>query len=161
MNKFTVAAMPIQEDKDNPVLFKVELGSRYYIHKGKALAESVNRLLDDVFRGVRDKKCPDHYSLFVEYCKRYPAINKVTVSILLNDTPAKVLAAEGREYKKMKKDSNTLNRLDLEPYKPEWMLRAKFQEKCNECVIYYWTGISMSAKQVKAKFCPNCGRANK
>lgn len=157
MNKFTVAEMPVQAKPDEPVLYKLHIGSKYFLYKGKVLHESVNRLLDDVFRGIRGKACPESHSLLVEYCKRYPALHRVMIDVVLNDTPAKVLAAEEKEYKRMKNDECSLNRLDLEPYKPEWMVKAKFQEKCEKCA----TSGTIDGKKTKFRFCPSCGRLNK
>lgn len=46
---------------------------------------------------------------------------------------------------------------DIPIYKPEWMLKATYQQRCDSCIT---TGI-VSKKKVIFKFCPNCGRLNK
>lgn len=161
MNKFTIAEMPKEEKEainiDLPVLYRVHIGSMYYLHKGKSLEESLSKLLDDVFRGVRDLKCSEAYSKFVQYCKRYPALHRVQVEVVLNAEAAKVLAAEDKQYKLMKNDEASLNRLDIAPYKPEWMLKEKFQARCEECIK---NGI-VNGKKIKFRFCPNCGKVIK
>lgn len=157
MNKFTIVGMPVQEKEDNAILYKVHIGTKYYLHKGKVLKESVDKLLDDVFRGIRGLKCDDRYSRLVEYCNRYPAVNKVMVEVILNSDSSKILALEDKMYKSMKKDELSLNNLEIPPYKPEWMLRDKFSSKCDDCIK---KGV-INGSIKKFNFCPVCGRANK
>lgn len=158
MNKFIITSIP-DIDNEKPVLYKVFIGTKgaYYLHKGKKLKESVDRFLDDVYRGMRSKGCPEFYSKVVEYCNKFPAIHQVSVEVIYSGEPSAVLKKEAALYKTMKKDSLSLNRLDIEPYKPEWMLRDTFQKRCENCIK---SGI-VNAKKITFKFCPNCGRLNK
>lgn len=156
MNKFVITDTP-ETDESNPVLYKIVLGNRYYVHKGKTLRESADRLLDDVFRGMRGKKCPEAYSKLVEFCQQHPSTYKIKLEVILNAESAKLLKREDTLYKAMKKDDLSLNRVDLLPYKPEWMLKQAFQERCENCLK---TGI-VAGKKTTFKFCPNCGRINK
>ena len=164
MNKFTIAerADTKEYDESLPVLYKIHIGNKFYLHKGKNLSESLNRLLDDVFRGIRGKQCPPEYLNFVSYCKKYPAVHRVMPEIVLNAPPAKILALEDKMWKQMKNDESCLNALDIAPYKPEWMLREVMQKRCNEddggC-LHALRG--SDDKMHKFKFCPNCGRLNK
>lgn len=157
MNKFLITEIPVVEDETKPVLYKIWIGKRYYLHKGKALKDSAERFLDDVFRGMRSKSCPEAYTKVVEYCALHPQIYKASLDVVLNSDPAKVLRKEAIMYKAMKTDEESLNRLDLEPYKPEWMIRQSLQARCEICVK---TGI-VNGKTMAFKFCPNCGRLNK
>ncbi len=156
MNKFIISELP-ETDAAKPVLYKVHFSNRYYIHKGKTLKDSLDRLLDDVFRGMRGKKCSELYSNIVAHCLKYPSMHKVSVEVLLNADPAKILRKETALYKSMKGDISSLNRLDLEPYKPEWMVKQSLQERCEQCIP---NGI-VDGKKRTFKFCPNCGRLNK
>ena len=158
MNKFSIGELP-ETDKDKPVLYKVFFSDKYYLHKGKLLAESLTRFLDDVFRGTRGKGCLESYSEVVKHCQKYPSMYKVTVELVLNAEPDKVLKKETALYKAMKNDDSSLNRLDLEPYKPEWMLKQSLGKKCdNKACIK--SGI-IAGKTKSFRFCPNCGRLNK
>jgi hypothetical protein len=157
VNKFIITSQPEVPNKENPVLYKVIIGKNYYVHKGKELMPSVEKFLDDVYRGIRDKKYPEQYSEVVKYCKAYPQIYQVSVELILNDTPDKILKKEAHLYKSMKNDTQSLNNLEIPQYKPEWMLRHVFQEKCAVCPK---NGI-IDNKKVKFKFCPNCGRSIK
>jgi hypothetical protein len=141
------------------VLYKVTFGNsgKYYLHKGKKLDESVDRFLDDVYRGMRGKGCPDTYSKVVDFCKKYPAIHKVGIEIVSNAPPDTILKKEAALYKSMKKDEDSLNRLDIAPYKPEWMIREALQKRCENCLK---SGV-IGKKKTAFKFCPNCGRLNK
>lgn len=156
MNKFTIAELP-ETNKDLPILYEIHIGSKYYLHKGKTLKESLDKVLDDVFRGIRDKNYSPAYSFFVKYCKTYPALHRVSVNVVLNDVPKKVLAMEDKRYKQMQSDECTLNNLEIKPYKPEWMLKEIFQERCATCIP---DGI-INGKKLKFKFCPNCGKSIK
>ena len=157
MNKFLITSTPEVPDKESPVLFKILIGNKHYIHKGKEIKQSVDKFLDDVFRGLRDKVFPDAYIEFVKYCKAYPQMYQVAIQLILNDTPDKILKKEAQLLKEAKKDSNSLNNHDVAQLKPEWMLRHVFQEKCTLC---HKNGI-IDNKKVKFKFCPNCGRSIK
>jgi hypothetical protein len=153
MHKFTLVDVP-ETNPELPVLYKLLFGKMYYLHKGKTLKESADKLLDDVFRGMRDKKCPEAYSNIVKFCNQYRSTHAIKVELVLNAEPAKILRKETALYKSMKKDEMSLNRLDIEPYKPEWMLKAAFQERCENCLK---TGL-VDGKKVTFKFCPQCGR---
>lgn len=155
MNKFIVTEYPAT-DETKPVLYKVYFANRSYLHKGKKLRESVDRFLDDVDRGIRGMKYPDSYSEVVKYCQQYPQVHKVMVEVVLNAEPAKLLRKETAMYKAIKNDPETLNRLDIEPYKPEWMLKEVFQKRCDPCLK---TGV-VSGKKIAFRFCPNCGHIN-
>lgn len=160
MNKFIVSILPTKKpiNEDLPVLYKVNIGNgKYYLHKSKKLIEGAERLMDDVYRGMRSKGCPEAYSEVVKYCNQYPAIHKVSVELVLNAEPGKVLKMETKLYKSMLRDSNSLNRIDLEPYKPEWMIKQALQSRCEQCLP---DGI-VNGKKLKFRFCPNCGRLNK
>lgn len=156
MNKFIVTEYP-ETDESKPVLFRVFFAGKYFLHKGKKLQESVDRFLDDIYRGMRGKSCPESYSEVVKYCNKYPNIYKVTVDIVLNAEPDKIIKKEGTLYKSIGKDPDSLNRADIEPYKPEWMLRDAYQKRCENCIK---SGL-IEGKKTKFKFCPNCGRVNK
>lgn len=156
MTKFIVSDYP-ETNEDNPVLYDIFFAGKYYLHKGKKLKESVVRFLEDVFRGMRDKSCPEQYQKVVDFCKKYPAIHTVTISIVMNDAAPKILKKEKALLNKRKKDGNSLNRSDIEPYTPEWMLKETLQQRCNDPIT---EGI-VNGKKLKFKFCPNCGRLNK
>lgn len=157
MHKFKVTLPDVVIDNSKPALYKVHFKDRYYLHKGKVFGESVERLLDDIFRGMRGKKVPDCYSNVVDHCNKYPSLYKVEVELVLNDSPDKILRKETVLYKAMKTDPASLNRLDIAPYKPEWMIKQSLQSRCEECIT---TGV-INDKKTKFKFCPNCGRLNK
>lgn len=158
MNKFSIESIPIA-DNSKPVLYKIYLGNRYYLHKGKTLQESAERFLEDVFRGMRGKSCPESYSNAVEYCNLHPQIYKAVLELVLNADPDKILRKETALYKSMKNDDESLNRLDIEPYKPEWMLKQAIGKRCDKeaCIK---SGI-IEGKGKSFRFCPNCGRLNK
>lgn len=158
MNKFTITELP-ETKEDKPVLYRVYLSDKYYLHKSKTLKEGVDRFLDDVFRGIRGKSCPESYSEVVKYCLKYPAMHKVTVEVVLNAEPDKVLRKETVLYRTMRTDPRTLNRLDLEPYKPEWMIKQSLGKRCDKdaCI----KAGDVNKKKLSFKFCPNCGRLNK
>lgn len=158
MNKFTTAPLPPVND-EKPVLYKVFFSNMYYLHKSKTLKEGVDRFLDDIFRGIRGKVSPESYSEVVKYCLKYPAIHRVSVELVLNADPDKILKKELAMRKSMKNDPCSLNRLDLEPYKPEWMIKQALQKRCdNDSCIK--SGV-VSGKKQSFRFCPNCGRLNK
>ena len=158
MNKFSVSELPVT-DTQKPVLYKIFFSDRYYLHKGKTLKESIDRFLDDIFRGMRGKSCPKSYSEVVSYCLKYPAMHKVSVEIVLNAEPDKILRKEATLYKSMKADPQSLNNTDEEPYKPEWMIKQSLGKRCDKdaCIK---AGVVNNKKQL-FKFCPNCGRLNK
>jgi hypothetical protein len=156
MTKFIISNLP-ETNEDLPVLYDILFAGRYYLHKGKKLKESADRFLEDVFRGMRDKSCPEQYKKVVEFCKKYPAIYQVQVSLLMNDTAPKILKKEKSLLKKRVRDLNSLNIVGLEPYTPEWMLKQSLQERCDNPI----TEGTVNGKKLKFKFCPNCGRLNK
>ena len=158
MNKFTITDLP-EVNEEKPVLYKVYFGSNYYVHKGKKLKESLDRLLDDVFRGMRGKKSPKDYDKIVKLCLKYPAINKVSVQKLFNGDPLALLKKESTVLKFLYKDPLCLNDPETPPYKPEWMIKQTLGKRCDkdECIK---SGMVNNKKQ-SFKFCPNCGRLNK
>lgn len=152
-------------DKEQPVLYKVTFNSGYYyIHKGKELEASCERFLYDVFRGTlppkEGKSAPiisEDYKNVIEYCKKYPQINAVTVQLLFNGNPTDLLKKEKKFYNEGKKDKLCLNNYDKYPYTPEWMIRHKHVDRCDKCVS---DGI-ISGKKTKFVFCPMCGKSIK
>lgn len=156
MTKFIISNLP-ETNEEQPVLYDVLFAGRHYLHKGKKLKESADRFLEDVFRGMRGKSCPEQYQKVVEFCKKYPAIYQVQVSLILNDSAPKILKKEKAVLKERLKDVNSLNRADIEPYTPEWMLKQTLQERCENPITEGVVG----GKKLKFKFCPNCGRLNK
>jgi hypothetical protein len=159
MHKFIISNIDeIEVDPSKPVLYKIHFGSKYYLHKGKTLRESADKLLYDVFRGMISPKAPtEAYRYIIEYCKQKTSLHKVSIEILLNSDPKKILAAEDKFYIKMKGDADSLNNLSVPPYKPEWMIKHTLQARCQACIL---SGI-VNDKKTKFKFCPNCGRLNK
>jgi len=158
MNKFSIGELP-ETDNDKPVLYKVYFSDKYYLHKGKLLADSLTRFLDDVFRGIRGKKYPESYSEVVKHCLKYPSMYKVTVEVVFNGEPGKLLKKESALYKTMKTDANCLLLPQSEPYKPEWMLKQSLGQRCEKeaCI----KSGAIEGKKKLFKFCPNCGRLNK
>ena len=114
-------------------------------------------MLDDVFRGIRDKNYPELYKEVVAFCKKYPSLHKVTVQLAMNDEPKEVLKYEAALFKEMASDKFSLNNLVLGQFKPDWMLREALSDKCSACIK---TGV-VSGKKMMFKFCPSCGRAIK
>ena len=155
MNKFLVSEYP-KTDETKPVLFKVFFAGKHYLHKGKKLRESVDRFLDDVDRGMRGKSCPPDYNNVIDYCKKHPQVYKVSIQVVLNDAPAKLLKMEDRLFKGFKNDPDTLNDKEKPAYRPEWMIREVSQQRCENdgCIK---DGV-IAQKKVNFKFCPNCGR---
>lgn len=158
MTKFTIGLFP-ETDTTKPVLYKVGFSDRYYLHKSKTLKEGVDRFLDDVFRGMRGKSCPESYSEVVKYCLKYPAIHKVSIEVVLNNEPDKILRKETALYKSMRLDPRSLNRLDIEPYKPEWMVKQTLGKRCDKDACM--KSVTLNGRKQSFKFCPNCGRLNK
>lgn len=158
MNKFTTNQLP-ETKEEKPVLYRVFFSNMYYLHKSKTLKDGLDRFLDDVFRGIRGMKYPESYSEVVKYCLKYPAMHKIMVEVVLNSEPDKVLRKETAMYKAMKNDPLTLNRLDIEPYKPEWMIKQSLGKRCDKdaCI----KAGTIGNKKQSFKFCPNCGRLNK
>lgn len=164
MNKFTIAKVLNAEtiDTTKPVLYKIHMGTKYYLHKGKDLHDSAIQFLDNVFRGMRGKTSLPAYANVVAYCKQFPAIYSVVLEVVANKDPDKILALEDKMYKSMAKDSLTLNDLSIPPYKPEWMLKSTYQARCTECITHILYGAKgEKMKKMVFKFCPNCGRLNK
>lgn len=155
MNKFSIIEYP-KTDDTKPVLYKVFFANRYFVHKGKKLRESVDRFLDDVDRGMRGKVCPPDYANVVDYCKKHPQVYKVTIEVLLNDVPAKLLKMEDRLFKGFKNDPEALNDPQKPAYRPEWMLKDIYQQRCDPCI----TNGTIEGKKTKFRFCPNCGHLN-
>ena len=161
MNKFTVT-----EDLGGkiineylPVLYNVYFGDKghYYLHKSKDFKKGYTHLLDDIFRGMRKFNCPDMYVNAVEFCSKYPSLYKVKVELLANEEPGKLLKIEAALFKAMTKDKFSLNNLKIGQFKPEWMLRHAFKDKCEACTK---TGI-INGKKASFNFCPICGRSVK
>lgn len=158
MHKFIVSEYPAVKKPDQPVLYKVWFGNKFYVHKGKVLKDSVEKLLDDVFRGIRGLNCSDLYSNIVAHCKKYPAITRLTVELIANDIPQKIINKEASFYKD-KNNPNSLIDTNKTPYIPEWMLKEKFKKRCEEsgCI----TSGTVNKKTMKFEFCPNCGHKNR
>lgn len=156
MNKYTIAEVP-EANIDAPVLYRIHIGSKYYLHKGKTLKESLDLFLDNCFRGLRGKSYNPAYINFIDYCRRYPALHKVEAEVVFNGAPDKLLALETKMYKTMKNDEATLNNLEIKPYQPEWMLKEKFQKRCDECIKVGF----IDGKAQKFNFCPMCGKSIK
>lgn len=154
MNKFLVAEYPAT-DETKPVLYKVFFANNYYLHKGKKLRESVDRFLDDVWRGMRGKSFPAQYSEVILHCNAHPSLYKVTIDVVLNDTPARILKKEEELYETFKKDKLDLHVPDMPPYKPEWMLKEMYQKRCDPCI----KSAIVDGKKMKFRFCPRCGHA--
>jgi hypothetical protein len=154
MHKFSVDYPEYNPEK--PVLYKIILGKKYFIHKGKDLKASTEKFLDDVFRGMRNKGCPDAYKNVVHYCNTNTALYKVSVEIILNADPDKILRKEDQLYKNIDEEV-CLNNPEVPPYRPEWMIKQSLQKRCETCIT---TG-SINNKKTKFKFCPHCGRLNK
>ena len=142
-------------DESKPVLYKIMFGNtgNYYVHKGKLLVFSLDRLLEEVTRGTVGKSCSEYYKRIVEYCKSYPGVNKISVELIYNGQPSAVLSKEKALLDKMKKDPYSLNNFELEQLRPEWMLKDIFQKRCDECIP---SGV-VDGKKTKFRFCPNCG----
>lgn len=151
--------IPVNEEL--PVLYKVFVGSngKYYLHKGKVVRDSAKRLMDDVDRGMRGLKYPEQYAELVAYCKKFPAIYKVTAEVVLNAEADKILKKEKALFKVIKKDENNLNNHNpkFPPYTPEWMTKHSLQKRCENPIT---EGV-VNGKKLKFRFCPNCGRLNK
>lgn len=164
MHKFLMPEYSKEElDKFNqqkPFLYKVYFGKNYILHKSKNYPDGLNRLLDDVYRGMRGKSHLEHNTNVIAHCNRYPGINKVAVEMILNDDPDKILKEEKRYYREMKLDPLSLNRFDIPPYQPEWMLKQISQERCGDGEKCITSGM-VDRKKTKFKFCPKCGRLNK
>lgn len=161
-HKFSTTVTDLQENKDNPVLFKIVFNNGYYYyHKGKSFDLALNRLLYDVFRAtlIRDKPLviSEDYIHIVEYCKKYPQVNKVSAELILNDTPENILDKEKKLWTKAKKDHKCLNRKDKLPYTPEWMIRHLYIKRCNSCP----SEGNINKKKEKFIFCPRCGKTIK
>ncbi len=153
-----------QKDKSLPILFKVIFKSGYYyLHKGKDLNESSERLLYDIFRGIvayqngKQLKLSEDILRVVDYCIRYPQINSVRLEVVFNGEPEKLLSIEKKEYNKGKKDPLCLNNFEVYPYTPEWMLRHKYAKRCEKCIK---SGVVDDVK-MKFIFCPKCGKSIK
>lgn len=161
MNKFTITELP-ETNEENPVLYKIYFGSNYYIHKGKKLKESLDRMLDDVFRGTRGKVCPKQYHEIVSLCRKYPSLHKVSVDVLLNSEPDKIIKKEAALLKSAYKDTMCLNDPKEPPYIPEWMMKETLGKRCDksDCIKSGFFTLAIKLP-VKFKFCPNCGRLNK
>ena len=159
MNKFTITSHIPETDKQKPVLYKVFFSNKYWLHKGKELQQSLDRFLDDIDRGIRGLNFPPCYTEVVNYCKKHPGIHKVSVSLVLNDESPKILKREAAILKAMSKDTDALYDPSKPPYTPEWMLKEKFAERCDDdkCV----KSGTISGKKASFRFCPNCGRLNK
>ena len=142
-------------DEEKPVLYKIMFGptGNYYIHKGKLLVFSLNRLLEEVTRGTVGKSCSEYYKGMVEYCKGAPGVNKISIDLIYNGQPSSVLSKEKALLDKMKKDPYSLNNLSIDQLRPEWMLKDIFQKRCAECIP---SGV-VDGKKTKFRFCPNCG----
>jgi hypothetical protein len=128
---------------------------KYYIHKSKNLKEGVNKFLDDVFRGMRGLSCSEYYKEAVDYCKRYPAVYEVKIDLILNSDPQSVLLREAKELRKYKNNTDCMNYLPQ--FKPEWMLKEVYHQRCEKCISY---GVVGKIK-TQFRFCPNCGHLNK
>lgn len=158
-HKFIINSVAEVQNQELPVLYKVSFNNGYYYyHKGKKLSESANRLLYDVFRAtLKDVKVSDDYVNMVAFCKRFPSVVKVSIEVVMNDTPEKILKKEKALFKQWVKDELCLNRIDKLPYTPEWMKRELFVSRCETCPK---SGV-INDKKVKFTFCPNCGKSIK
>jgi len=150
MNKYSIAER-VEVDIAYPVLYKIEIGKKYYLHKGKRLEDSLNKFLDDLFRGVRANEYKGVLHKAVDYCKKYPAIHKVSVNVVFNGNAEELLALEDKIYLEMATDDNSLNDTNIPPYKPEWMLKT-FIKRCAKCPS---VGIVYGEEMV-FNYCPKC-----
>jgi hypothetical protein len=157
MTKFLISSYPAT-DENKPVLYEVWFAGKSFMHKGKLLKESVDKFLDAVFRGMKKVKLGQEldtyllpYKEIIEYCNKYPAINTVHISIILNADAPKLLKKEKSLLKKRIKDENCLDTTDR--YTPEWMLKEQRQQRCIE---HATVGI-IDGKKESFMFCPRCG----
>lgn len=161
MNKFTVTEELNGKAIDDtlPVLYNVYFGDKgfYYLHKSKDFKKGYTHFLDDIFRGIRNFNYPPMFKNVVDFCNKYPSLYKVKVELIANEEPSKLLKTEAALYRKMAKDQFSLNDLKAGQFKPEWMLRHSFKDKCEICPK---TGI-ISNKKTSFNFCPICGRSVK
>lgn len=165
MHKFSVTVVgDLKINAEHPTLYKVFFGNRghFYLHKGKDFEKSYERFLYDVFRGLQmpngvPVKVSNYYDNVVLFLKKNPSIYKVGVMPILNASPEQVIKEEERLLRKYKKQKDTLslNKLELEQLKPEWMIKS-FIKKCSECI----SGVKNGNKRATHfKFCPMCGRS--
>lgn len=155
--KITYFDTNIVDGNTNPCLYKLWFAERYYIHKGKDLYSSVNRLLYDVFRKIvrPDVSISEYYEQIVWYCNKYPQINNVSIEVLGYYPPDKIIGVENALLKKAKGDNNCLNVKNA--YIPEWITKEVRKKRCESGCVKF--GI-VKNKKSKFAFCPECGRRN-
>lgn len=145
------------KNTEMPVLMRINIGTMFYITKGKRFKETVDFFLSDVDRGLRGLKNTPAVEKVVAYCKKFPQINKVSVDLLYNGQPQAVLTKEAALLKKNKSNPECLNDPNIPQYKPEWMQKDIFHKRCVECNH----GGVLDGKKTVFRFCPNCGHINK
>lgn len=157
MNKFSITEDLAGKiiDENLPVLYNVYFGDKghYYLHKSKEFKKGYTKFLDDIFRGIRHFKYPEMYAEVVEFCHKYPSLYKVRIELLCNDDPKKIIKTEAGLFRKMKTDDLSLNA--AKQFKPEWMLRHTFKDKCESCI----KNSVINKEKVLFNFCPICGRS--
>lgn len=161
MNKFSVTEdlNGVTINEELPVLYNVYFGDKgyYYLHKSKEFKKGYEHFLDDIFRGIRKLKYPEMYIGVVYFCNKYPSLYKVRIELIANEEPTKLLKKEAALFRSMRNDGFSLNNFAIGQFKPEWMLRHTFKDKCETCTK---TG-RIGGKKISFNFCPICGRSVK
>jgi transcriptional regulator of met regulon len=109
-----------------PTIYRINLGSKFYIWKGKSLRQSMETLSEDIDRLVRNGVAADHLlANVVLHVKRTRP--SCTIEVLLQtDNLAELIEFERTTLINCKENKDFLNK-NSEPYMPKWILEATGQ----------------------------------
>lgn len=108
-------------DTSMPALYKIHLGSKYFIWKGKSLKKSVEQNMFDIEKLLRRSEQPSHlfYPAIIHIRRGRPARAEIEI-VLLTEDPELLIAAERDTLADAREDKNCLNTI-YEPHRPKWM----------------------------------------
>lgn len=105
----------------DPVVYRIDVGKRYFIWKGKNLDQSLTWLPDDLSNKILNgAKQNDLLYELVNYMRRFRA-HELTVSVLLQTSdPNELIEFERLQLEQAEKDPNCLNTVFV-PHVPKWL----------------------------------------
>jgi len=121
-------------------VYRLSVGTKYLIQKGKALFQSAQTIATLIERGCRLKNIPesDPYYKLVSYIDRF-RINKGYVTVLADSTSKshfEILKFEQEQLIKAQKDKKNCLNNSFDAYVPQWINEIEAQK------FYQWKGLA-------------------